>query len=74
MIQSPDEWHALSNLLDDFGLLRVNFSKLSLFFIPCSLDCKTDCLACTSRIFPQSSFVNYVPRLATNLGVFFLIK
>ncbi|KAG7548023.1 hypothetical protein ISN44_As12g032310 [Arabidopsis suecica] len=35
MIQSPDEWPAFSNLLDEFGFLRVSFPffSLSLIFV-----------------------------------------
>ncbi|KAG7557068.1 Ribonuclease H domain [Arabidopsis suecica] len=73
MIQSPDEWPAFSNLLDEFGLLRAYFPFFSLSLISRLCNVKADCSARSSRLlFSEISFVDsFPPNWTTNLGVIY---
>ncbi|XP_020871416.1 uncharacterized protein LOC110225781 [Arabidopsis lyrata subsp. lyrata] len=73
MIHSPDEWPAFSNLLDEFGFLRLSFPFFSLSLISHLCNVQADCLARSSRLlFSEVTFVNSTPpNWATNQGITF---
>ncbi|XP_010456503.1 PREDICTED: uncharacterized protein LOC104737958 [Camelina sativa] len=73
MVQTPDDWPAFSNLLEDFALLRTSYPSFTLFRIPREVNVRADCLARSSRsLISESSFVNSFPPVwSTNLGVLF---
>lgn len=59
MVQTPKEWSAFSNLLDEIGLLRDSFPSFSLSSIPRSCNAKINYLTRYSKnLFSEILFVN----------------
>ncbi|XP_010463319.1 PREDICTED: uncharacterized protein LOC104743986 [Camelina sativa] len=62
MVESPDDWPAFSNLLDNFTILKSSFPSFTLTRVPRASNVRADCLARSSRsLVSEISFVNSSP-------------